>query len=46
MGSINAVQSYIDYYHLPPEGNSGTGIVFAIFQVCSTKHAFHRLDRR
>ncbi|KAJ9654909.1 hypothetical protein H2198_006091 [Neophaeococcomyces mojaviensis] len=33
MGSINAMRSYIDYYHLPPEGNSGTGIVFAIFQV-------------
>jgi MFS family permease len=33
MGSINAMKSYVDYYHLPPEGNSGTGIVFAIFQV-------------
>ena len=33
MGSINAMQSYIDYYNLPPEGNSGTGIVFAIFQI-------------
>ncbi|KAJ9611120.1 hypothetical protein H2200_004303 [Cladophialophora chaetospira] len=33
MGSINAMQAYIDYYHLPPKGNSGTGIVFAIFQV-------------
>lgn len=33
MASINAMKSYIDYYHLPPEGNSGTGIVFAIFWV-------------
>lgn len=33
MGSINAVPSYTSYYNLPPEGNSGTGIVFAIFQV-------------
>lgn len=33
MGSINALQDYTTYYHLPPEGNSGTGIVFAIFQV-------------
>ncbi|EXJ93242.1 hypothetical protein A1O3_01799 [Capronia epimyces CBS 606.96] len=27
------MSSYIDYYNLPPEGNSGTGIVFAIFNV-------------
>lgn len=33
MGSINAMRSYTEYYNLPPEGNSGTGIVFAIFQV-------------
>lgn len=33
MGSINAVPSYTAYYNLPPEGNSGTGIVFAIFNV-------------
>ncbi|KAF2151592.1 general substrate transporter [Myriangium duriaei CBS 260.36] len=33
MGSINAMPSYIAYYNLPPEGNSSTGIVFAIFQV-------------
>ena len=33
MGSINAMPAYVDYYNLPPEGNSGTGIVFAIFQV-------------
>lgn len=25
--------SYIKYYNLPPEGNSSTGIVFAIFNV-------------
>lgn len=33
MGSINAVPSYTAYYNLPPEGNSGTGLVFAIFQI-------------
>lgn len=33
MGSINAVPSYTKYYNLPPEGNSGTGLVFAIFNV-------------
>jgi hypothetical protein len=33
MGSINAMDAYTDYYNLPPEGNSGTGIVFAIFQI-------------
>jgi MFS family permease len=33
MGSINAVPSYTRYYNLPPEGNSGTGLVFAIFNV-------------
>ncbi|KAM0689961.1 hypothetical protein Q7P36_008728 [Cladosporium allicinum] len=33
MGSINAVPSYTAYFNLPPEGNSGTGIVFAIFQI-------------
>ncbi|KAI6812810.1 general substrate transporter [Hortaea werneckii] len=32
MGSINAVPSYTAYYGLPPEGNSSTGIVFAIYQ--------------
>ncbi|KAI7023091.1 general substrate transporter [Hortaea werneckii] len=32
MGSINAVPSYTAYYDLPPEGNSSTGIVFAIYQ--------------
>jgi hypothetical protein len=33
MGSINALKNYTTYYHLPPKGNSGTGIVFAIFNV-------------
>lgn len=33
MGSINAMPNYTEYYNLPPEGNSGTGIVFAIFQI-------------
>lgn len=33
MGSINAVPSYTAYFNLPPEGNSGTGLVFAIFQI-------------
>ncbi|KIW22451.1 uncharacterized protein PV07_12335 [Cladophialophora immunda] len=33
MASINEMKSYIDYRHLPPEGNSGTGIVFAIICV-------------
>jgi MFS family permease len=33
MGSINAMPSYTNYYGLPPEGSTGTGIVFAIFQV-------------
>lgn len=33
MGSINAMPSYIGYYNLPPEGNSSTGIVFAIYQI-------------
>jgi MFS family permease len=33
MGSINALENYTQYYNLPPEGNSGTGIVFAIFNV-------------
>lgn len=33
MGSINAMPDYIKYFNLPPEGNSGTGIVFAIFQI-------------
>jgi hypothetical protein len=33
MGSINALHNYTTYYHLPPKGNSGTGIVFAIFNV-------------
>ncbi|KAJ9636660.1 hypothetical protein H2204_005260 [Knufia peltigerae] len=33
MGSINAMKSFTDYYNLPSEGSSATGIVFAIFQV-------------
>lgn len=33
MGSINALHNYTTYYRLPPKGNSGTGIVFAIFNV-------------
>lgn len=40
MGSINAVPSYTAYYNLPSEGNSGTGIVFAIFQVGQMTGAF------
>jgi MFS family permease len=40
MGSINAVPSYTSYYSLPKEGNSGTGIVFAIFQVGQMTGAF------
>ncbi|EGC47956.1 lactose permease [Histoplasma capsulatum var. duboisii H88] len=31
MGSINTLPSYVKYYHLPPSGNAGTGLVFAIF---------------
>ncbi|KAF2757649.1 general substrate transporter [Pseudovirgaria hyperparasitica] len=33
MGSINAIPNYTSYYNLPPEGNSGTGLVFAIFNI-------------
>ncbi|KAI0970749.1 lactose permease [Xylaria arbuscula] len=33
MGSINALPNYIEYFGLPPAGNTSTGIVFAIFQV-------------
>ncbi|KAG5292518.1 lactose permease [Histoplasma ohiense] len=33
MGSINTLPSYVKYYHLPPSGNAGTGLVFAIFNV-------------
>ncbi|KXT02942.1 hypothetical protein AC578_10590 [Pseudocercospora eumusae] len=33
MGSINAMKSYTEYYGLPAEGSSGTGLVFSIFQV-------------
>ncbi|EJU05893.1 sugar transporter [Dacryopinax primogenitus] len=33
MGSINALPNYTSYYHLPPKGNSATGIVFAIFNI-------------
>ena len=33
MGSINALHNYTTYYNLPPKGNSGTSIVFAIFNV-------------
>jgi MFS family permease len=40
MGSINAVPSYTSYYNLPKEGNSGTGIVFAIFQIGQMTGAF------
>ncbi|MCJ1258557.1 hypothetical protein MMC24_006390 [Lignoscripta atroalba] len=33
MGSINTLPNYISYYNLPETGNTGTGIVFAIFQI-------------
>jgi MFS family permease len=33
MGSINSVSKYQQYYHLPLNGASSTGIIFAIFQV-------------
>ncbi|KLJ11520.1 hypothetical protein EMPG_13289 [Blastomyces silverae] len=33
MGSINTLPNYVKYYDLPPTGNAGTGIVFAIFNV-------------
>jgi uncharacterized membrane protein len=33
MGSINALPKYIEFFGLPENGNAGTGIVFAIFQV-------------
>jgi MFS family permease len=40
MGSINAVPSYTAYYDLPSEGNSSTGLVFAIFQIGQMVGAF------
>lgn len=40
MGSINAVPSYTAYYNLPSEGNSSTGLVFAIFQIGQMVGAF------
>ncbi|KAK2792412.1 hypothetical protein FQN52_003347 [Onygenales sp. PD_12] len=33
VGSINTLPNYVKYYDLPPTGNAGTGIVFAIFNV-------------
>ncbi|KAL2365436.1 hypothetical protein RJZ56_001680 [Blastomyces dermatitidis] len=33
MGSINTLPNYVKYYEVPPTGNAGTGIVFAIFNV-------------
>jgi MFS family permease len=33
MGSINSVAEYQHYYHLPLNGASSTGIIFAIFQI-------------
>lgn len=33
MGSINSVTNYQEYYGLPLNGASSTGIIFAIFQV-------------
>ena len=33
MGSINALPNYLNYYNLPENGASSTGIVFAIFNV-------------
>ncbi|KAF3798536.1 Lactose permease [Colletotrichum gloeosporioides] len=33
MGSINALPNYTAYFGLPSNGNTSTGIVFAIFQV-------------
>ena len=33
MGSINSVTNYQEYYNLPLNGTSSTGIIFAIFQV-------------
>lgn len=35
MGSINALPNYTRYYNLPESGSVSTGIVFAIFQVCT-----------
>lgn len=40
MGSINAVPSYTAYYGLSSEGNSSTGLVFAIFQIGQIAGAF------
>lgn len=56
MGSINALQSYTDYYGLPKTGSTSTGIVFAIFNVSVVfsrtllqpelmLHFFRRLDK-
>jgi MFS family permease len=33
MGSINVLENYTDYFHLPKTGTASTGIVFSIFQV-------------
>ena len=33
MGSINALENYTTYYGLPATGSTGTGLVFAIFNV-------------
>lgn len=33
MGSINSVTEYLQYYNLDLNGGSGTGIIFAIFQI-------------
>lgn len=35
MGSINALPNYTKYYNLPEGGSVSTGIVFAIYQVCT-----------
>lgn len=35
MGSINALPNYTKYYGLPEGGSVSTGIVFAIYQVCT-----------
>jgi hypothetical protein len=32
ISSINAMQDYLDYYHLPP-GGAETGLIFSIFNV-------------
>lgn len=33
MGSINVLDNYTNYYHLPKKGTASTGIVFSIWQV-------------